>query len=74
VTEANGNVKWRHLVTAWISILGIVAGMLTWGITQVAAIEQRSIVRDDALTICIHAYIIPMKEQISAISSKLGVN
>ena len=72
-TEANGNVKWRHLITAWISILGIVVGMLTWGISQVAGIEQRSVGRDDLLSSCIHSYIIPMKEDIASIKMALGI-
>lgn len=69
MTEVNGNVKWRHLVTAWISVLGIVVGMLTWGVSQVATIEQRSLSRDKDLSTCIYSYIIPMKEDIAMIKN-----
>jgi len=72
--NSNGNVKWKTAAALFLTLVGIMVGIFTWGVNQVSAVEQRSITRDEALSNCIHSYIIPMKEQIAAISAKLGVH
>ncbi len=69
----NGNVKWWQLVTAFISLLGIVVTITIWGATQVIAIDIRSTDRDTSLTNCLHTYIIPMREDIARIKDKLEI-
>lgn len=81
--DKNDNVKLGQLVGYSISILAIIAGLFTWSISQVSAIEQRTIAREDslaketiardnALYLCLHNYIVPMKEAIARIEAKLN--
>lgn len=69
--EKNGNVKWWQLISAVLAILSIVATLTIWGAEQVIAIDQRSAQRDVELKDCIHNYIVPMKEAIARIETKL---
>jgi len=63
----NGKIIW---VVFWI--FGIIIFPSLWFIgNNVIANEQRSIARDEDLSNCIHGYIIPMKEAIARIETKL---
>jgi len=64
-------VKWKTAAALFLTLVGIMVGIFTWGVSQVSAVEQRSIARDEALSNCIHNYIIPMSNDIASMKTKV---
>jgi hypothetical protein len=71
--DDNGYVKMIHLGGWGVTLLGVIAGVVMWGVDQVAAVERRSVMRDEATVECMHKYIIPMSEDIAAIKMALNI-
>jgi len=71
--KSNGYVRWIHLVPVSLTVLGIVGSILYFLGNSVLANDRESQIRDQKLQDCIHQYILPMREDIAAIKTKLGI-
>jgi len=69
MAESNGFVRWAQLI--WI--VGIIFVILSFIGNGVIANENRNIASHDEIKQCITNYIIPIREDLSAIKMKLGI-
>ena len=66
----NSYVKWYHLI--WI--MGVIIGVLYFLGNSVVANEQKNQADHTEIRKCITDYVIPMREDIRAIKTKLEIN